>query len=180
MTILTTDFDTPVGAVRIAVRRPTTEGAGTAEQEAVVACGFVDHWDGITARVRERFAGEDWVPGTSAAADALGRYRDGDIAAIDDLVVDAGGSPFQARVWEELRRIPAGTTRSYADVARALGQPTATRAVGSANGRNPVSIVVPCHRVVRADGTMGGYGGGLDRKTWLLGHEGGHLAVATG
>lgn len=172
MTIVTTDFPTPVGTVRIAVR-----GAGA--DETVVACGFADHWDGITATVSPRFAGEEWVEGTSEAATALGRYLDGDIGAIDDLPVDAGGSDFQARVWAELRRIPAGTTCSYADIARALGQPTATRAVGTANGRNPVSIVVPCHRVVRADGALGGYGGGLDRKTWLLGHEGANLAVAT-
>ena len=173
MTIVTTDLPTPVGTVRIAVRRSASDG-----DEAVVACGFADHWDGITAAVRPRFDAEEWLEGTSDASDALGRYLDGQIGAIDELRVDAGGSPFQARVWAELRRIPAGTTCSYADIARALGQPTATRAVGTANGRNPVSIVVPCHRVVRADGTLGGYGGGLDRKTWLLGHEGANLAVA--
>ena len=133
MTIVTTDLPTPVGTVRIAVRRSASDG-----DEAVVACGFADHWDGITAAVRPRFDAEEWLEGTS----------------------------------------PAGTTCSYADIARALGQPTATRAVGTANGRNPVSIVVPCHRVVRADGTLGGYGGGLDRKTWLLGHEGANLVVA--
>jgi methylated-DNA-[protein]-cysteine S-methyltransferase len=172
MTIVTTDFDTPVGAIRIAARRPRP-GA----PEAVVACGFVDHWDGITSRVRQRFGDEEWVPGHSDAADAMARYLAGDIGAIDALEVDAGGSAFQARVWDELRRIPAGTTCSYADIARALGQPTATRAVGTANGRNPVSVVVPCHRVVRADGALGGYGGGLDRKTWLLAHEGAQLAT---
>jgi methylated-DNA-[protein]-cysteine S-methyltransferase len=71
-----------------------------------------------------------------------------------------------------LRTIPVGQTWSYADLATAVSTPTATRAVGSANGANPISLVVPCHRVVRSDGTLGGYGGGLDRKRWLLAHEG--------
>ena len=88
------------------------------------------------------------------------------------IPVDPGGTPFQARVWRALRRIPAGTTRSYGQIARKLGQPTALRAVGHANGRNPISIVVPCHRLVGADGSLTGYGGGLARKRWLLEHEG--------
>jgi methylated-DNA-[protein]-cysteine S-methyltransferase len=74
-------------------------------------------------------------------------------------------------VWNALREIPAGQTTSYADLARRIGQPTAVRAVGLANGANPVSIVVPCHRVIGADGSLTGYGGGLDRKRWLLNHE---------
>jgi methylated-DNA-[protein]-cysteine S-methyltransferase len=78
------------------------------------------------------------------------------------------GTPFQRRVWEELRRIPFGATWSYAELARRIGRPGASRAVGSANGRNPFAIVVPCHRVIASDGTLGGYGGGLDRKEWLL------------
>jgi methylated-DNA-[protein]-cysteine S-methyltransferase len=81
------------------------------------------------------------------------------------------GTPFQQQVWEGLRAIPYGETVSYAELARRIGRPGASRAVGSANGRNPISIVVPCHRVIAADGTLGGYGGGLDRKEWLLEHE---------
>jgi methylated-DNA-[protein]-cysteine S-methyltransferase len=81
------------------------------------------------------------------------------------------GTSFQRLVWEGLRAIPYGETISYAELARRIGRPGASRAVGSANGRNPISIVVPCHRVIAADGTLGGYGGGLDRKEWLLQHE---------
>ncbi len=81
------------------------------------------------------------------------------------------GTPFQKSVWTELLKIPLGETRSYAQIARALGDPAATRAVGAANGANPISIFVPCHRVVRTGGALGGYGGGLERKRWLLDHE---------
>ncbi|MGQ0628836.1 MAG: bifunctional transcriptional activator/DNA repair enzyme AdaA [Phycisphaerales bacterium] len=81
------------------------------------------------------------------------------------------GTPFQSRVWEALRAIPPGVTRSYADIARAIGRPTATRAVARANGDNRLAILIPCHRVIGADGTLTGYGGGLWRKQWLLDHE---------
>lgn len=101
----------------------------------------------------------------------LADYFAGDLRAIDAMAVDPEGTPFQQRVWAALRTIPAGTTWSYADLARAVGQPTATRAVGAANGRNPIALVVPCHRVIASDGTLGGYGGGLEMKRWLLRHE---------
>ncbi|TWT47228.1 methylated-DNA--[protein]-cysteine S-methyltransferase [Botrimarina hoheduenensis] len=81
------------------------------------------------------------------------------------------GTPFQLRVWRQLRRIPIGQTRSYAAIAAAIGQPQAVRAVGAANGANPISILVPCHRVINTGGALGGYGGGLERKRWLLEHE---------
>ena len=89
------------------------------------------------------------------------------------------GTPFQHLVWEGLRAIPYGETVSYAELARRIGRPGASRAVGSANGRNRFSIVVPCHRVIAADGTLGGYGGGLDRKEWLLQHEAAVLQART-
>ena|ERR1700722_688484 len=87
------------------------------------------------------------------------------------LPLDLRGTPFQQRVWTELQRIPYGETCSYLDVARKLGDEKATRAVGAANGRNPVSIIVPCHRVIGANGSLTGYGGGMERKRWLLAHE---------
>lgn len=90
-----------------------------------------------------------------------------------DLDLAPAGTPFQRRVWEELTRIPYGETRSYAEVARSLGRPTATRAVGAANGANPVPIVIPCHRVVGTDGSLTGFGGGLEAKQTLLALEGG-------
>lgn len=99
-------------------------------------------------------------------------YFAGNISAIDKLATDGGGTSFEKQVWAELRKIPSGITKSYGDIARSLGDINLSRAVGSANGRNPISIVVPCHRVIGADGSMTGYGGGLKRKEWLLRHEG--------
>ena len=107
----------------------------------------------------------------AGAATALRAYLAGDFSALDAVAVDPGGTPFQARVWAELRRIPPGTAISYGELARRVGQPAASRAVGHANGQNPVAIVIPCHRVIGADLTLTGYGGGLDRKRWLLTHE---------
>jgi methylated-DNA-[protein]-cysteine S-methyltransferase len=91
-----------------------------------------------------------------------------------DLPLAAEGTPFQRRVWDALRAIPYGETVSYGELARRIGQPTASRAVGLANGRNPISIVVPCHRVIGSSGKLVGYGGGLERKQTLLGLERGH------
>jgi methylated-DNA-[protein]-cysteine S-methyltransferase len=86
--------------------------------------------------------------------------------------VRPSGTPFQRRVWDALRAIPVGTTSSYRDLAIRIGSPSAIRAVGAANGANPIPIVIPCHRVIGAGGNLVGYGGGLDRKRWLLAHEG--------
>ena len=93
-------------------------------------------------------------------------------AAMPDLPIDVAGTAFQEAVWRELRKIPPGETRSYAQIAAAIGQPTAVRAVGTANGDNHVAVLIPCHRVIRSDGTLGGYAGGLDRKKMLLDAEG--------
>ncbi len=90
------------------------------------------------------------------------------------------GTPFQRLVWEGLLAIPFGATMSYAELARRIGHPGSARAVGAANGRNPIAIVVPCHRVIGADGTLTGYGGGLDRKIWLLEHESSVLGKRNG
>jgi methylated-DNA-[protein]-cysteine S-methyltransferase len=99
-------------------------------------------------------------------------YLAGDLAAVDDIPVETGGTEFQQRVWRALRRVRAGRTMTYGALARALGRGAAARAVGAANGRNPVSIVVPCHRLIGGDASLAGYGGGLWRKRWLLRHEG--------
>ena len=103
--------------------------------------------------------------------DAMSRYFAGELEVIDSLPVKSGGTPFQREVWRALRRIPCGRTISYAQLAKRIGRPTAIRAVGHANGANPVSIVVPCHRVIGSDGSLSGYGGGIERKLWLLEHE---------
>lgn len=94
-----------------------------------------------------------------------------------DLPLDPVGTPFQRRVWDLLRTIPYGATTSYGELARRLGDPRATRAVGAANGRNPIPIIVPCHRVVGSHGELTGFGGGIDRKRWLLEHEGALLRL---
>ena len=103
---------------------------------------------------------------------AMRRYFKGDRSVIDKLPVKTAGTPFQRSVWKALRKIKCGTTISYAELARRIGRPTAVRAVGLANGQNPVSVVVPCHRVIGSNGSLTGYGGGLPRKKWLLAHEG--------
>ena len=108
----------------------------------------------------------------AAVASAISAYFAGDARALDALPTAEGGTDFQRRVWAALRRIPAGSAWSYADLARQVGQPAAVRAVGQANGANPVSLVQPCHRVVASGGGLGGYAGGLERKAWLLRHEG--------
>jgi methylated-DNA-[protein]-cysteine S-methyltransferase len=105
-------------------------------------------------------------------------YLEGDLVALDAIPVETGGTPFQQRMWAALRRISPGTTVSYAELAVELGRPSGARAVGATNGRNPIAIVVPCHRVVGTDGSLTGYAGGLWRKRWLLTHEG--AAAATG
>jgi methylated-DNA-[protein]-cysteine S-methyltransferase len=99
-------------------------------------------------------------------------YFAGELKAIDGIAVTTGGTEFQQQCWRALRSIAAGTTASYAEQAKLIGKPKAMRAVGMSNGRNPVAIVVPCHRVIGANGTLTGYGGGLWRKQWLLRHEG--------
>jgi methylated-DNA-[protein]-cysteine S-methyltransferase len=101
----------------------------------------------------------------------LDGYFNGATADIRDLVLDMHGAPFERRVWDALLQIPPGETRSYGAIAKALGSAGASRAVGMANGANPIAIIVPCHRVIGSNGTLTGYGGGLDRKTWLLNHE---------
>jgi methylated-DNA-[protein]-cysteine S-methyltransferase len=136
------------------------------------------HFGGVTKGVRAALA--RWYPDAQVqpAADPAGAvktlraYFNGDIKAIDDVPVEMHGTAFQQKVWTALRRIPVGTTLSYGRLAQLIGEPSAVRAVGAANGANPVALIVPCHRVIGSNGTLTGYGGGLDRKRWLLEHEG--------
>jgi methylated-DNA-[protein]-cysteine S-methyltransferase len=103
---------------------------------------------------------------------ALRGYFKGDLDCLNSIKWRVAGTPFQRQVWTALRTIAAGTTTSYGALAAQLNMPSAVRAVGHANGANPISVVVPCHRVIGADGSLTGYGGGLERKRWLLQHEG--------
>ena len=107
----------------------------------------------------------------TTAARALLAYFAGELDAVDDLPTATNGTAFQLAVWSALRTIPAGRTLSYGALAGQIGNPKAVRAVGLANGANPIAVVVPCHRVIGADASLTGYGGGLHRKRWLLAHE---------
>ena len=132
----------------------------------------------------KRACGANWTSSTAAKGvelaqarnphgltDALARYFAGDLHAIDDIPVESAGTPFQREVWQALRTIPCGATTSYGKIAEQIGRPDAMRAVGHANGSNPISVVIPCHRVIGAAGALTGYGGGIQRKRWLLNHE---------
>lgn len=108
---------------------------------------------------------------TTAALEAIERYFAGDLAALDTIAIAPRGTTFQKLVWSELRKVRAGEVISYADLAERLGRPRALRPVGQANAKNPIALVVPCHRVVASDGSLGGYAWGPDRKAFLLEHE---------
>lgn len=135
-------------------------------------------WEDYEARMRLLMArhhpGAEISPGRAPAAvrEAFEAYFAGATGELAPLVWRTNGTPFQKAVWAALCDIPAGVTLSYAGLAARIGKPAAVRAVGLANGANPVGVVVPCHRVVGANGTLTGYGGGLHRKRWLLAHEG--------
>jgi len=165
--IETNTLDTPVGTLHVGVR------AGR-------LC-VLELTDPVRFRHRLARCGEASEPARSPAArrivDALRRYFAGDVRALDGIAVDPlGGTAFQRRVWKALRSIPAGTTVSYRTLAARIRAPKAVRAVGAANGANPVPIVLPCHRVIGANGSLTGYAGGLPRKEHLLQHEGVLLA----
>lgn len=155
---------TPVGEVLL-----VTDGQGT-----VRALDFADYEDRMM-RLLARHApgatlGEGRAPETVRRA--VEAYFGGDLRALDGVAVKTGGTDFQRTVWKALRAIPAGETRTYGQLAAAIGSPKAVRAAGLANGQNPVAVIVPCHRVIGANGTLTGYAGGLERKRWLLQHEG--------
>jgi methylated-DNA-[protein]-cysteine S-methyltransferase len=139
------------------------------------ATSWTDHEDGMRRQLRQHY-GENGFSLESASdpnnlTTAIKAYFAGDLSSIDKVPVETGGTSFQRDVWHALRKIPCGTTVSYATIAKQIGRPQAVRAVGLANGSNPVGVVVPCHRVIGSNGTLTGYGGGLHRKRWLLDHE---------
>lgn len=110
----------------------------------------------------------------AALADAIAAYFAGNLTALEGVATETNGTPFQRTTWAALRTIPPGETLSYGALAARIGSPKASRAVGLANGANPVAIVVPCHRVIGAGGSLTGFGGGIERKRWLLAHEAAH------
>lgn len=156
-------IQTPVGEMLVA-----TDAEGT-----VRALDFADFEARMIRLLNRHAPGASLTPGRApeAVREALAAYFAGDVRALETLPVKTAGTAFQAEVWAALRAIPAGETRSYGQLAAAIGRPSAVRAVGLANGSNPVGVIVPCHRVIGANGTLTGYAGGLERKRWLLDHE---------
>lgn len=160
MLLETTDLETPIGGLRLVAHRGCLRGLA-----------FLEYWDGVEAFLQRRFDELDLAPCRHPIAEKVEAYFRGEVETLDDIPVDPGGSEFQQQVWTALRRIPVGTTTSYRELARSIGRPSAVRAVATANATNPVSVVIPCHRVIHADGSISGYGGGVERKRWLLRHE---------
>jgi len=156
-----TEFDSPIGRIILEGNEEALTGLHLAGHK---------HWSGPAKGSR---------PSKAAFAEVraqLDQYFAGDRQEFD-VPLNLGGTPFQGRVWQALCAIPYGETITYGELARRVGLPTASRAVGAANGRNPVSILVPCHRVVGTNGRLTGYGGGLDAKRWLLDWEAGRSAI---
>ena len=164
-------FDTPVGPMM-----------ALATDAALCALEFwkPGRMTRLDARLRRWFPPCEVADGDNHVIAQTGEWLDhyfsGSPAA--DPPLDMRGAPFELRVWAALRLIPPGRTVSYGEIARQIGAPGSSRAVGMANGANPIAIIVPCHRVIGSNGTLTGYGGGLDRKAWLLNHERGQLPLA--
>jgi methylated-DNA-[protein]-cysteine S-methyltransferase len=146
----------------------------TGPEGAVRALDFAGYEDRMHRLLGRHSPGATLVEGRApeGVRAAVEAYFGGEVRALDGVPVQTGGTVFQRSVWAALRAIPAGETRSYGQLAAAIGAPKAVRAAGLANGQNPVALIVPCHRVIGANGTLTGYAGGLERKRWLLAHEG--------
>lgn len=152
--------DSPVGQMLVV----------TDDKDVVHALDFADYEPRMRRLMRLRHGVSDLSEGRQAGPvrAALAAYFDGDATALDGLQLETGGTAFQQAVWQALRAIPHGQTRTYGQLAETIGRPTAVRAVGLANGANAIAVIVPCHRVIGRDGTLTGYAGGLERKQWLL------------
>ena len=156
-------IDTPVGQVLL-----VTDADG-----AVRALDFHDFEPRMMRLLARHCGAFELVAGKAPAAvrNAVLAYFSGNATALDGVQTRTGGTAFQQAVWAALRAIPAGQTRTYGQIAQAIGSPRAVRATGMANGQNPIALIVPCHRVIGANGTLTGYAGGVERKRWLLAHE---------
>lgn len=155
MTFHTLSFASPIGALQLFAAGDELAGVYFPDRPAAP---FEGAREGTGHPVLDR------------AREQLAEYFAG-VRQVFDLPLGPRGTAFQRSVWRALGDIPFGVTRSYGDLAAAIGRPSASRAVGAANGRNPLAVIIPCHRVIGADGTLTGYGGGLPRKEWLLRHE---------
>lgn len=163
MTLAVDRIESPIGTINL-----------VASESALIALDFADCMDRMLSYLKMRYRDVDLTPrpDPNGYSTRVRGYLEGDLRALDPIPVDAGGTEFQKRVWSALRTIAPGQTRSYGEIAAQIGQPAAARAVGMANSRNPVAIVVPCHRVIGSNNKLAGYAGGIDRKRWLLAHEG--------
>jgi methylated-DNA-[protein]-cysteine S-methyltransferase len=161
MTLLLTKVSSPLGAIVVA-----------AHAAGVCAIEFEGGWPRTERRLR-RLPGIDLStgPDVCGVGDVVDAYFGGHLRAFDDLLLEPQGTPFDQRVWRELRSIQPGRTTTYKELSERVGCPNGFRAVGAANGRNPLAIAVPCHRVVAVNGELRGYAGGLALKRWLLAHE---------
>ncbi|MEO6213072.1 MAG: methylated-DNA--[protein]-cysteine S-methyltransferase [Vicinamibacterales bacterium] len=157
---------TPIGPLTVAARDGLTCLLHFGGDEDTARAALVKWYGHVTIQPASD-------PGGTATV--LRRYFAGELDSLDDVEVEMNGTDFQRRVWAALRSVKAGRTASYAQIAHSIAAPSAVRAVGAANGANPVAVVVPCHRIIGTNGTLTGYGGGLERKEWLLRHEGGRL-----
>jgi methylated-DNA-[protein]-cysteine S-methyltransferase len=162
------ELETPIGLLGVVLN----------EEHAAVAIDWMDHEGRMLALLERHGTTSIGRRDAGDIATRLRRYFAGEVEAVEPIPVALAGTPFQVRVWEALRSVRAGRTMSYGALAAALGRPGAARAVGLANSQNPVSIVLPCHRIIGANGALTGYAGGLDRKRWLLDHEAEHARLA--
>lgn len=160
-------IETPLGTMYLAIR-----------DGALREAGFVETWARPVLEPEQDADGADLSVEAACVRDAVAAYFEGDVEAIDEIAIEPEGTAFQRAVWQAIREVPAGDTASYQEIAQIVGKPAAYRAVGTATGRNPVGIAVPCHRIVRSDGGLGGYGGGLHRKEWFLEHERSHVSTS--
>ena len=157
--------DTPIGEMSV-----VSDAAGNLR-----AADWTDHLPRMLRLLNVQYGvdafGLERERGSNDLTRAIDRYFAGNLTAIDRLPVETAGTPFQRDVWSALRAVPAGTTITYRQLAERIGRPAAIRAAGTANGANPISVVIPCHRVIGTNGSLTGYGGGMERKAWLLKHE---------
>ena len=163
MDVAIATIDSPIGKMTAAARG-----------NLVCVVHFGPQTPGLRSSLKRWYpdASIEEVEDPGGAVGVLRRYFAGDLQSLDEIKVELNGTSFQKNVWLALRTVKAGTTMSYAQLAKRVGSPAAVRAVGAANGANPVAVVLPCHRIIGSDGSLTGYGGGIHRKRWLLDHEG--------
>jgi methylated-DNA-[protein]-cysteine S-methyltransferase len=156
-------IESPIGQIAIVV-----------DEYSLCALDFANYEARMMSLLTQRYESVELVPHSNPLGFTarLQAYLAGDLTSLADIPVKMGGTAFQQQIWSKLREIPIGETWTYGQLAKSIDRPTASRAVGMANSLNPIAIVVPCHRVIGAKGTLTGYAGGLDRKSWLLQHEG--------